>query len=264
MDTTCLLHERRGEILIGYLYDDIDPVERASFDRHLAVCAECRHELGQLGFVRQRLEEWTPPEPAFLTDARAAMDDRRLTARVLQGPGSKPAKRFDLPVWAQVAAAMLFVGLAAGLANLRVTYNNTGLTVTTGWMKPPAAPPVEPAAVVPAPVVDPAPWKADLAALEQELRGEMGRAASQTVTNRAEDAETMRRVRTLVDDSEKRQQRELSLRVAEISNDLRAQRASDLRNMSRNLTEIQTTTGADLMRLYRMQNDLAVRVGQVR
>ena len=40
--------------------------------------------------------------------------------------------------------------------------------------------------------------------------------------------------------------------------------AMDLRNMSRNLTEIQTTTGADLMRLYRMQNDLAVRVGQVK
>jgi hypothetical protein len=260
MDTTCPLHDRRGEILIGYLYDDIDSVERAAFDRHLAVCAECRHELGELGLVRQRLEEWTPPEPAFLTDARAAMDDRRVPARILQGPAPRPARRFDLPAWAQVAAAMLFVGLAAGLANLRVTYNDAGLTVTTGWMK--TAPVEAPAAAaVPA---DPAPWKTDLAALEQELRGEMGRASAQTVAARPDDADTMRRVRALVDDSEKRQQRELSLRVAEISSDLRAQRASDLRNVSRNLTEIQTTTGADLMRLYRMQNDLAVRVGQVR
>ena len=263
MDTTCTLNDRRGEILIGYLYDDIDPAERSSFDRHLAVCAECRHELGQLGLVRERLEEWAPPEPAFLTDARAAMDDRRVPARILQGPGSRPTKRFEMPVWAQVAAAMLFVGLSAGLANLRVTYNDAGLTVTTGWM--PAAPaPVEAPAAAAAPVVDPAPWKADLTALEEQLRGEMGRASAQTVTNRSDDAETIRRIRTLIDDSEKRQQRELSLRVAEISNDLRAQRASDLRNMSRNLTEIQTTTGADLMRLYRMQNDLAVRVGQVR
>ena len=263
MDTTCPLHDRRDEMLIGYLYEDIDPVERAAFDRHLAVCAECRHELGQLGLVRQRLEEWTPPEPAFLTDARAVMDDRRVPARILQGPvPAPPPKRFDLPVWAQVAAAMLFVGLAAGLANLRVTYNAEGLSVTTGWMKT-APPPVEPAPVA-APAPDPAPWKADLAALEQQLRGEMGRATAQTVTNRSDDAETIRRLRTLIDESEKRQQRELSLRVAEISGDLRAQRAMDLRNMSRNLTEIQTTTGADLMRLYRMQNDLAVRVGQVK
>jgi len=261
MDTTCTLHDRRGEILIGYLYDDIDPVERASFDRHLAVCAECRHELGQLGLVRQRLEEWAPPEPAFLTDARAAMDDHRVPARILQGPGPRQTKRIEMPAWAQVAAAMLFVGLSAGLANLRVTYDDAGLTLTTGWRQ--AAPaPVEAPPAAATPAVDPTPWKADLAALEEQLRGEMGRAAQ--TTNRADDAETMRRVRTLIDDSEKRQQRELSLRVAEISNDLRAQRASDLRNMSRNLTEIQTTTGADLMRLYRMQNDLAVRVGQVR
>ena len=262
MDTTCPIHDRRGEILIGYLYDDIDPVERATFDRHLTVCAECRHELGQLGLVRQRLEEWAPPEPAFLTDGRAAMDDRRVPARVLQGPVPRQAKRFDLPVWAQVAAAMVFVGLAAGLANLRVTYNAAGLTVTTGWMRT-APVPVESAAPA-APAADPTPWKADLAALEQQLRGEMGRATAQTVTNRSDDAATIRRLRALIDDSEKRQQRELSLRVAEISNDLHAQRAMDLRNMSRNLTEIQTTTGADLMRLYRMQNDLAVRVGQVR
>ena len=263
MDTTCILHDRRGEILIGYLYDDIDPVERASFDRHLAVCAECRHELGQLGLVRQRLEEWPPPEPAFLTDARAAMDERRLPARILPGPGPRQGQRFDLPVWAQVAAAMFFVGLSAGLANLRVTYDAAGLTVTTGWMRT-APVPVDAPATASVPAADPAPWKADMTALEQQLRGEMERAAAQPVATRSDDAETMRRVRTLVDDSEKRQQRELSLRVAEISNDLRAQRASDLRNMSRNLTEIQTTTGADLMRLYRMQNDLAVRVGQVR
>jgi len=193
-------------MLIAYLYDDIDAVERAAFDRHLAVCAECRHELGQLGLVRQRLEEWTPPEPAFLTDARVAMDDRRVPARVLQTPAPQPARRFDVPVWAQVAAAMLFVGLAAGLANLRVTYNDAGLTVTTGWMR---TAPVETPAAASAPAMDAAPWRTDLAALEQELRGEMGRASAQTVAARPDDAETMRRVRALVDESEKRQQREL-------------------------------------------------------
>lgn len=261
MDTTCTLQDRRGEILIGYLYDDIDPVERVTFDRHLAVCAECRYELGQLGLVRERLEQWAPPEPKFLTDARSAMDEGRPPARILEGPGSRRTRRFDLPVWAQVAAAMLFVGLSAGLANLRVTYDESGLSVTTGWMQTP-----RPAADNSAPApVDPTPWRTDLAALEQELRGEMGRvAAAQPVSARQDDAETMRRVRALIEDSEKRQQRELSLRVAEMSTDMRAQRTNDLRTIGRNLNEIQTTTGAELMRLYRVQNDLAVRVGQVR
>jgi hypothetical protein len=113
-------------------------------------------------------------------------------------------------------------------------------------------------------VTDPTPWKADLAALEEALRGEMGRTATQPVSARPDDAETLRRVRALIDESEKRQQRELSLRVAEMSNDMRVQRTNDLRNIGRNLTEIQTTTGAELMRLYRVQNDLAVKVGQVR
>jgi hypothetical protein len=257
MDITCTLHERRGEILIGYLYDDIDPAERAAFDRHLAVCAECRYELGQLGLVRERLEQWTPPEPAFLADSRPVVDGRT-PARVLPGP--RPVKRFDIPVWAQVAAAMLIVGLSAGLANLRITYDDAGLSVTTGWMRTPPAP--APAPVSPVP--DPTPWKADLAALEEALRGEMGRTATQPVSARPDDAETLRRVRALIDESEKRQQRELSLRVAEMSNDMRVQRTNDLRNIGRNLTEIQTTTGAELMRLYRVQNDLAVKVGQVR
>jgi hypothetical protein len=92
----------------------------------------------------------------------------------------------------------------------------------------------------------------------------MRSAVAQPAARASIDTETMRRVRGLIDDSEKRQQRELSLRVAEIANDLRAQRTSDLRTIGRNLTEIQNTTGADMMRLYRMQNDLAVRVGQVR
>jgi Putative zinc-finger len=260
MDITCTLHERRGEILIGYLYDDIDPAERAAFDRHLAVCAECRYELGELGLVRERLEQWTPPEPVFVTDSRLAMEAVGSPGRVLAGPRPRSVKRLELPVWAQVAAAMLVVGLSAGLANLRITYDDTGLSVTTGWM--PVTPAPVPAAT--APPVEPTPWKADLAALEQELRGEMGRVVSQPVTVRSDDAETMRRVRALIDDSEKRQQRELSLRVAEMSSDMRAQRTNDLRTIGRNLTEIQTTTGAELMRLYRVQNDLAVKVGQVR
>ncbi len=74
----------------------------------------------------------------------------------------------QVPAWAQVAAAMLFVGVAAGVANLHVTYGQDGLTVRTGWYQ--TAP-----AVAAAPAVDPAnaPWHNDLAALEQQIRSEL-------------------------------------------------------------------------------------------
>ena len=40
----------------------------------------------------------------------------------------------DLPLWAQVAAAMLCVGVAAGVANLEVRYEGGRLSVRTGWI----------------------------------------------------------------------------------------------------------------------------------
>jgi hypothetical protein len=271
MDNTCPFHDRRGELLIGYLYDDIEPAERDAFARHLPACAECRYELGQLGLVRERLEQWAPPEPAFLAEgrsARASAKGATAPGQVLRDPGRWRTRLGELPIWAQVAAAMLVVGVSAGVANLRISYGADGLRISTGWMPASAAPsPASASAVAGRDAVrepQSSPWRTDLAALEQQLREEMRSAVAQPAARASIDTETMRRVRGLIDDSEKRQQRELSLRVAEIANDLRAQRTSDLRTIGRNLTEIQNTTGADMMRLYRMQNDLAVRVGQVR
>src|SRR5258705_249312 len=80
--------------------------------------------------------------------------------------------------------------------------------------------------------------EADIAALERQLKGEI-RAAQTSTTSvsptavktapiSASDAEVIRRVRALVDESEKRQQRELALRVAELARDVTAQRQADL------------------------------------
>jgi hypothetical protein len=79
------------------------------------------------------------------------------------------------------------------------------------------------------------------------------------------DAEMMLvRVRALIEESEQRQQRALALRIAEVDNNVRAQRIADLRNIDRNLTVIQSNAGVDMRRLYQMTNDLAVRVSQTR
>ena len=58
----------------------------------------------------------------------------------------------------------------------------------------------------------------------------------------------MRRVRALVDESEKRQQRELALRVAEVLRDVNAQRQADLVKIDRSLGAVQNNLGVEVMK----------------
>src|SRR5215217_5492283 len=51
--------------LVSYLYDDLDGAARASFERHLRDCADCRDELKPMPGVRADLLTWSPPEPDF-------------------------------------------------------------------------------------------------------------------------------------------------------------------------------------------------------
>ena len=279
MNTTCTYNGNRDEMLIAYLYDDgadNEAADRDAYERHLASCAACRRELAELGDVRERLSHWSPPEPAFGV-GRAAAPGAEI-GRILSGPPRWFNRIGEIPVWAQVAVAALVVGVSAGAANLRITYDDSGFSVRTGWMQAPVMPAGASASARGTTSAlagqigaqnQPAPWRADLAALEAELRIEMRASAAAPETRAAsardgEAADTIRRVRALIDESEKRQQRELALRVAEIANDARALRVADLRNIDRNLNVMQSNTGVDMMRLYRMTNDLAVRVGQVR
>jgi len=62
------------------------------------------------------------------------------------------------------------------------------------------------------------------------------------------DAETLRRARALVDESEKRQQAELALRVAQVLHDVNMQRQADLSKIDRSLGLIQTSTGVEILK----------------
>ena len=126
-----------------------------------------------------------------------------------------------------------------------------------------------------APDVSPAPpWLADLAALERKLRTEFRTAGAPGVTmqaasvqtgsaaaNGARDAEMLRRVRALVEDSERKQQRELALRVAQVIRDVNSQRQADLVKIDRSLGLIQNNTGVEAMKQRELLNYL-VRVSQ--
>ena len=280
-DTSCLYSDQREEMLVAYLFDDIDPRERAAFQAHLLTCVQCRDEVTALKGVRTRLSHWAPPEPARIIAGRQAGADGR-------DPHSSHAGArlwttlAAIPVWTQVAAAMLFVGVSAGVANLDVRYDQSGLSVHTGWSKasPAAAP--GPAAA--------APWRDDLTALEQQLRSELrteqasliartAAAQAPRVSSPVSDAEVtaltvaiaaretknarllVRSVHALIDESERRQQRELALRVADLMRELDSQRRADLVKIDRSLGVLQNNTGVEVMKQRELLNYL-VRVSQ--
>jgi anti-sigma factor RsiW len=249
-DTICPLADEREELLVAYFYDELDHEARSRFTDHLSLCARCRSEVAGFGRVRQRLTTWSPPEPGRGWDA---------------APVRQPVSTrwwSPVPAWAQVAAAVLLVAVSAGIANLDVTISPDGLSVRTGWMRSdlPAAGP----SVVSLPV----PWRSDLQALEERLRADVAalrasrtRVATTDVGAQAMDPGLERRVKTMVDESERRQQRELALRVADVMRDVQAQRQADLVRIDRSIGSIQSDTGVEVMRQRELLNYL-VRASQ--
>src|SRR5262245_40981518 len=128
MNKGCTITNREDTV-IAYLYDDLAPGERQAFETHISDCFVCQTELNELGAVRGQLQQWSPPEPA-----------RALSGAVAPpAPVATPSRRSvlkDMPYWAQAAAAVLVLGVAAGAANLQVKVGTDGVTVNTGWLKP--------------------------------------------------------------------------------------------------------------------------------
>jgi anti-sigma factor RsiW len=226
MSDFCAYRGDREEALVAYLYDDIEPAERKAFESHVATCELCAAELAGLGMARARLEQWAPPEPA-----------RGQTPQIF-APPAPPGRAawYDVPAWMQAVAAVLFLGVAAGAANLHVEYDQDGLSVRTGWLGSAddglAAPEKPLTAASSAP---PSVSQADLDATVEMLREEIGAAAA--------DRDLVRQVRALVAESERKQEVELALRIATLYKDFQTQRVADRGRVEQHLSVLSNNTG---------------------
>jgi anti-sigma factor RsiW len=253
-----------NEALVGYVYGECEADERRVIDAHLVVCAKCAKEVEALGATRQQLTAWTPPDARLdfqIVSARAP--EPKPPARVLR-PAVWLAR--PLPVWAQMAAAVIIFGVGLSLGVLRGGIAPDGSPVATG---PAATTAAAETRVAPAPApserqrvegaAEPRVASvSDLAALEQRLRAEMvqlraaepARAAAPTrvATSSVSEADIMARVRALIDESEQRQQRELALRTTQLARDFESQRRLDLQNVRSIVGQVEGTTGAEIAR----------------
>ena len=250
MTETLCNYPDRDEYLVAYLYDDINSAEQTAFGSHLSGCRHCQQDLLALRGVRSALGTWAPPDPVFSNrESRVASPASRVRSPEARAASREPRAASwwrEMPAWAQVAAALFVLGVSATIANLDVRYDRSGLTIRTGWSQP------RPAAQVPA---NAAPWRAVLTALESELRSEMkaSQVAAAAVSAPAaqavvSDADFRRRVRALLDESEKKQQNELALRLVQFQTDISAQRQADLRTINQNLGFIQRDTYGELLK----------------
>jgi len=270
-ELSCGFGDDRDGAIVAFLYDDPDasPAERTRFETHLRTCARCQSDLAALGTVRAQLARWSPPEPSFA-----------LVGRPPSGGGPQPVIGNPpwwrtIPAWAQVAAALLFLGVSAGIANLDVRYDRSGLTIRTGWSTRPGGANEARGSETPGTtdvarhdgVATDAPWRADIAALERQLKAEIRStqtsattASMQAVRNASADTGVTRRVRALVEDSEKRQQRELALRLAELARE----RQADMVKIDRTLGLVQNNVGIEVMKTREKMNqmDLIYRASQ--
>lgn len=239
-----------GETLVAYLYDELEPGPRAAVADHLRDCAACTAEVAALGGVRRVLGEWTPSAPPLrftvTPDVPAAV--------------ARPAvSRWQtVPTWAQFAAATLALAVGAAVANVQVRHDAAGWTVTTGWRTPPPA--VANVAAPPAAARDTEAWRPALAALEQSLRRDLAAGRTVAMPASAADPDSVSRIRTLIQESERRQQQELALRLAQFSRDLDLQRRADLVRIDQGIGQLEGRTGAEVARQREMLNYI-VRAG---
>jgi len=271
-DTICSYPGDRDEALVTYLYDgESDAASRALFEAHLAICIRCAEDLEAIRGVRTELARWSPPEPRFAVLDPRSNPQSNPYSDLQSNPQSairNPQWWRAIPAWAQVAAALVFLGVAAGLANLDVRYDSNGLSVRTGWLPPRdarvgdvrIAPPTTTAGTASQINAVP-PWRDELAALERRLKTEFHGAQVGPMTASAglpprvaSDAEMVRRVRTLIDESEKRQQSELALRLAEALRDVNAQRQADLVRVDRALGTVENKLGVQVLRNQQQMN----------
>jgi anti-sigma factor RsiW len=233
--------------LVAYLYDDVDARDGSAVAAHVATCAACADEVRALQATRDQLQTWVPPDVSLGFQVVAAQ--RSAAPEVLR---PAPWWRQPLPAWAQVAAAVLLFSAGAALGAFRGT--TAGVAKETGMSTASAT-----AASATTPVS-----AGDLAALEQRLRAEMAArpdAPTPTVASRQSDEALLQQVRTLISESERRQQQELTLRTAELVKDVDAQRRGDLARIERTFGQMEGTTGVQVEQQRQLLNYL-MRVSQ--
>ena len=231
-----------NEALVAYIYDECEAAERARVERHLETCTACAAELEGFAALRGTLREWTPPQARL--GFRIVADRDEETRDIAPPAGWFGTLR---PAWGLALAASTVVVVGAAIASVEVRYGDGGFVFRMGWTgsetgEQPAAGMARPAQPATAVNEETPPWRAELAALERQLRGEL---AAQRGANATSDAfvpavsvpampageDLLRQVRTLMAESEHRQRQEFASGLMRLAQEIDLHRQADQMRM---------------------------------
>ena len=236
---------RDRDALIAYLYDECDPAERARVEDHLGVCARCADEVAALRSVRGALDAWTVPEPSLGLRVVSERETR-------SAPWWAFARR---PAWGLAAAVVVFAtGLVLG--GVEVRYGDGALVLRVGLVDyvrslagaagAAGAPPATADAAAVEPAAAAVPWRADLVALERQLRRELTPSAEASRpaprTSAINHDALLQQLESLIAQSERRQQQERALWLTELAQELDVQRRADQQELRRELGALEGVT----------------------
>jgi hypothetical protein len=231
------------ELLVSYLYDELQGQERQAFEAHLGTCSACSDEVEGLRDTRTHLSSWAPVEPdlSFQIVRRSEARPSRLHWTSSRG------------ALGLAAAAVLVLGAAAGMANVEVRSGSDGFVVRTGWSR--GAVDADASGVRAA---NAAASRDEMAAMERRLagletalaarpRGVVTTAATGDAT-RALEAELFQRMRQMLAESETRTQREFAQRLIAGMREVQASHTNDLITLQQTLNQNQGAINDEVFR----------------
>ena len=221
------------DALLDYLYEEGDPAERLKVAKHLQECAACSVAVLEFQNVRGMLSDWTPPAAdlgfRMVPDggqSPSASPDHRARGGWWRGWGPATHKEKwgltprTMP-WLQAAAAVVLFVAGMAVSQLNVEYVDGMLRVGAGARMPAAN--IRNASITLKPESVDRPERALDPEIERQVLAPLGPNAPQVDTE-----QLLQRVRAMIDQSEQRQQRELALRLSQVSREVDTQHQADL------------------------------------
>jgi hypothetical protein len=177
-----------------------------------------------------------------------------------------------MPAWARAAAAVFLIGAGLGLANVQVRSDANGLSISTGWMRPAASATDrvvqgsggqvrEAQGLATTAGTSEAPAsRLELAALEADLRRELqtiqashtGASPASESRMSVDDQAVLRRVQSLIAESERRQEQEFARRLTQFTRETEMQRRADLVRLEQGFGRFEAQRGAQAVRQQQM------------
>lgn len=229
------------ELLVSYLYDELEGPERQAFEAHVGSCPSCSSEIESLRGTRARLSSWTPIEPDLDFQIVRRRESRPSRLRWTSSRGA----------WGLAAAAVLVLAAAAGVANVEIRSGSDGLVFRTGWSRG-ADSNAAGTQAVSAPREEMAEMERRLAQLEDALAARpaaiVNASAGRSNTTRAVEDALLQRMRQMLAESETRTQREFAQRLIAGMREVQASHTNDLISLQQTFNQNQGAINDEVFR----------------